>query len=88
MAFSDYDLRLKATKRAGSRAYDVRIEVRGRQGTPYLDGRKWGSFTDDKAAEPFRQVVTRDKATDRSGHRLRRGKLNQSLDLRVAHGVA
>lgn len=45
------------------RAYDIRVEVRGRQVTLYLDGKKWGSFTDDKVAEPFRQVVTRDKAT-------------------------
>ncbi|MDG9705743.1 alpha-L-arabinofuranosidase C-terminal domain-containing protein [Streptomyces sp. DH37] len=45
------------------RAYDVRIEVRGRQVTLYLDGERWGSFTDDKAAEPFRQVVARDEAT-------------------------
>ncbi len=45
------------------RAYDVRIEARGRRVTLYLDGKKWGSFTDDKVAEPFRQVVTRDKAT-------------------------
>ncbi|MFF5426717.1 MULTISPECIES: alpha-L-arabinofuranosidase C-terminal domain-containing protein [unclassified Streptomyces] len=43
------------------RAYDIRVQVRGRQVTLYLDGQKWGSFTDDKAAEPFRQVVTRDK---------------------------
>ncbi|OYD06846.1 alpha-N-arabinofuranosidase [Paludifilum halophilum] len=45
------------------REYDIRIEVRGRQVTLFLDGRKWGSFTDDQVAEPFRQVVTRDKAT-------------------------
>lgn len=45
------------------RTYDIRVEVRGRQVTLYLDGKKWGSFTDDKVAEPFRQVVTRDKAT-------------------------
>ncbi|MGW7693938.1 alpha-L-arabinofuranosidase C-terminal domain-containing protein [Streptomyces asiaticus] len=51
------------TKIETGRAYDVRIEVRGRQVTLYLDGKKWGSFTDDKVAEPFRQVVTRDKAT-------------------------
>ena len=31
--------------------------------TLYLDDKKWGSFTDDKVAEPFRQVVTRDKAS-------------------------
>ncbi|MFD1830521.1 alpha-L-arabinofuranosidase C-terminal domain-containing protein [Streptomyces desertarenae] len=43
------------------REYAVRIEVRGRTVTLYLDGRKWGSFTDDKVAEPFRQVVTRDE---------------------------
>ncbi|WP_137991693.1 alpha-L-arabinofuranosidase C-terminal domain-containing protein [Streptomyces vilmorinianum] len=45
------------------RAYDVRIAVRGRHVTLFLDGEEWGSFTDDKVAEPFRQVVTRDKAT-------------------------
>ncbi len=45
------------------RTHDLRVEVRGRQVTLYLDGRKWGGFTDDKVAEPFRQVVTRDKAT-------------------------
>ncbi|WP_031506340.1 alpha-L-arabinofuranosidase C-terminal domain-containing protein [Streptomyces megasporus] len=45
------------------REYDIRVEVRGRQVTLHLDGQEWGSFTDDKVAEPFRQVVTRDKAT-------------------------
>ncbi|GGK81556.1 alpha-L-arabinofuranosidase C-terminal domain-containing protein [Streptomyces flaveus] len=45
------------------RAYDVDIKVRGRQVTLYLDGKEWGSFTDDKPAEPFRQVVTRDAKT-------------------------
>ncbi len=45
------------------RAYDIDIKVRGRQVTLYLDGQEWGSFTDDKPAEPFRQVVTKDKKT-------------------------
>ncbi|MBD0837909.1 alpha-L-arabinofuranosidase C-terminal domain-containing protein [Streptomyces sp. TRM68416] len=45
------------------RAYDIDIKVRGRQVTLYLDGREWGSFTDDKPAEPFRQVVTEDART-------------------------
>jgi alpha-L-arabinofuranosidase len=45
------------------RAYDIDVKVRGRQVTLYLDGQEWGSFTDDKPAEPFRQVVTRDKKT-------------------------
>ncbi|GAB2947103.1 alpha-L-arabinofuranosidase C-terminal domain-containing protein [Streptomyces pseudoechinosporeus] len=45
------------------RAYDIDIKVRGRQVTLYLDGKEWGSFTDDKPAEPFRQVVTKDKKT-------------------------
>ncbi|MFI6934970.1 alpha-L-arabinofuranosidase C-terminal domain-containing protein [Streptomyces sp. NPDC050287] len=45
------------------RAYDIDIKVRGRQVTLYLDGKEWDSFTDDKPAEPFRQVVTRDKKT-------------------------
>ncbi|MYW65119.1 alpha-N-arabinofuranosidase [Streptomyces sp. SID8379] len=57
----------KATlvSKAGSietgRAYDIDIKVRGRQVTLYLDGAEWGSFKDDKPAEPFRQVVTKDK---------------------------
>ncbi|MFF0012337.1 alpha-L-arabinofuranosidase C-terminal domain-containing protein [Streptomyces sp. NPDC005374] len=45
------------------RAYDVDVKVRGRQVTLYLDGQEWGSFTDDKPAEPFRQVVTKDQKT-------------------------
>ncbi|KUO11425.1 alpha-L-arabinofuranosidase C-terminal domain-containing protein [Streptomyces sp. DSM 15324] len=45
------------------RAYDIDVKVRGRQVTLYLDGREWGSFTDDKPAEPFRQVVTEDRKT-------------------------
>lgn len=45
------------------RAYDIDIKVRGRQVTLYLDGQQWGGFTDDKPAEPFRQVVTRDAKT-------------------------
>ncbi|MEU6589009.1 alpha-L-arabinofuranosidase C-terminal domain-containing protein [Streptomyces sp. NPDC046881] len=45
------------------RAYDIDIRVRGRQVTLYLDGKEWGGFTDDKPAEPFRQVVTRDAQT-------------------------
>ena len=45
------------------RAYDIDIKVRGRQVTLYLDGQEWGSFTDDKPAEPFRQVVTEDART-------------------------
>ncbi|MGW0469267.1 alpha-L-arabinofuranosidase C-terminal domain-containing protein [Streptomyces sp. NPDC003027] len=45
------------------RTYDVNIQVRGRQVTLLLDGREWARFTDDKAAEPFRQVVTRDTGT-------------------------
>ncbi|MFB4425649.1 alpha-L-arabinofuranosidase C-terminal domain-containing protein [Streptomyces sp. QL37] len=45
------------------RAYDIHIQVRGRQVTLFLDGEQWGTFTDDKPAEPFRQVVTRDDAT-------------------------
>ncbi|WP_338694597.1 alpha-L-arabinofuranosidase C-terminal domain-containing protein [Streptomyces sp. Q6] len=45
------------------RSYDVDIKVRGRQVTLFLDGQEWGSFKDDKPAEPFRQVVTRDKKT-------------------------
>ncbi|EKX63626.1 alpha-L-arabinofuranosidase C-terminal domain-containing protein [Streptomyces ipomoeae] len=45
------------------RTYDVEVKVRGRQVTLLLDGQEWGSFTDDKPAEPFRQVVTRDAKT-------------------------
>ena len=45
------------------RAYDLRIEVRGRHVALFIDGQEWGSFTDDKTAEPFRQVVTRDRAS-------------------------
>ncbi|MGI5215385.1 alpha-L-arabinofuranosidase C-terminal domain-containing protein [Plantactinospora sp. CA-290183] len=45
------------------RSYDLRISVRGRQVTLFLDGQQWGSFTDDRVAEPFRQVVTRDHRT-------------------------
>ncbi|PRX49398.1 alpha-L-arabinofuranosidase [Prauserella shujinwangii] len=45
------------------REYDIRVEVRGRQVTLFLDGERWGGFTDDKVAEPFRQVVTRDERT-------------------------
>ncbi|NUS78682.1 MAG: alpha-N-arabinofuranosidase [Streptomyces sp.] len=45
------------------RTYDIDVKVRGRQVTLYLDGQEWGSFTDDKPAEPFRQVATLDKKT-------------------------
>ncbi|MGK3944796.1 alpha-L-arabinofuranosidase C-terminal domain-containing protein [Streptomyces caeruleatus] len=45
------------------RAYDIDVKVRGRQVTLFLDGQEWGSFTDDKPAEPFRQVVTKDGKT-------------------------
>ncbi|MEU3729008.1 alpha-L-arabinofuranosidase C-terminal domain-containing protein [Streptomyces sp. NPDC033538] len=45
------------------RAYDIDIKVRGRQVTLYLDGEEWGNFTDDKPAEPFRQIVTEDART-------------------------
>jgi alpha-L-arabinofuranosidase len=45
------------------RQYDVRIQVRGRSVQLFLDGQKWGEFTDNKVLEPFRQVVTRDRAS-------------------------
>ncbi|SDO69559.1 Alpha-L-arabinofuranosidase [Streptomyces sp. cf386] len=45
------------------RTYDIQVKVRGRQVSLYLDGQEWGSFKDDKPAEPFRQVVTKDKKT-------------------------
>ncbi|HET6858296.1 MAG TPA: alpha-L-arabinofuranosidase C-terminal domain-containing protein [Streptomyces sp.] len=51
-----------ATTVETGREYDVRVKVRGRQVTLFLDGKEWGGFTDDKPAEPFRQVVTRDEA--------------------------
>ncbi|MFF3342643.1 alpha-L-arabinofuranosidase C-terminal domain-containing protein [Streptomyces flavidovirens] len=53
----------RGTTIESGRTYDVKVQVRGRQVTLFLDGKEWGSFTDDKTAEPFRQVVTRDKAT-------------------------
>ncbi|MFD6276526.1 alpha-L-arabinofuranosidase C-terminal domain-containing protein [Streptomyces sp. NPDC060209] len=52
-----------ATTIETGRAYDIHIQVRGRQVTLFLDGEQWGTFTDDKPAEPFRQVVTRDDTT-------------------------
>ncbi|MFF8194302.1 alpha-L-arabinofuranosidase C-terminal domain-containing protein [Streptomyces bobili] len=63
------------------RAYDIDIKVRGRQVTLYLDGQEWGSFTDDKPAEPFRQVVTRDKKT---GDLIVKVVNAQSADVRTA----
>ncbi|MCX5260626.1 carbohydrate binding domain-containing protein [Streptomyces canus] len=45
------------------RTYDIDVKVRGRQVTLYLDGQEWGGFTDDKPAEPFRQVVTKEQKT-------------------------
>ncbi|MFE9683255.1 alpha-L-arabinofuranosidase C-terminal domain-containing protein [Streptomyces sp. NPDC006285] len=53
----------KAGSIEAGRAYDLDIKVRGRQVTLFLDGQEWGSFTDDKPAEPFRQVVTEDART-------------------------
>lgn len=52
-----------STKIGTGRAYDLRIQVRDRQVTLFLEGKQWGTFTDDKPAERFRQVVTRDDAT-------------------------
>ncbi|MGQ4400931.1 alpha-L-arabinofuranosidase C-terminal domain-containing protein [Streptomyces hayashii] len=63
------------------RAYDVHVEVRGRQVTLYLDGQEWGSFTDDKPAEPFRQVVTEDT---RTGDLIVKVVNAQSADARTA----
>ncbi|MGC0333137.1 alpha-L-arabinofuranosidase [Streptomyces sp. SAI-170] len=45
------------------RTYDLQVKVRGRQVSLYVDGTLWDSFTDDKQAEPFRQVVTEDERT-------------------------
>ncbi|WP_369197391.1 alpha-L-arabinofuranosidase C-terminal domain-containing protein [Streptomyces djakartensis] len=56
-------LMTKAGSIETGRAYDIDIKVRGRQITLFLDGKEWGSFEDDKPAEPFRQVVTRDDRT-------------------------
>ncbi|MEU7559362.1 alpha-L-arabinofuranosidase C-terminal domain-containing protein [Streptomyces eurythermus] len=56
-------LMTKAGSVETGRAYDIDVKVRGRQVTLYLDGKEWGGFTDDKPAEPFRQVVTRDAKT-------------------------
>jgi alpha-L-arabinofuranosidase len=42
------------------RQYDLRVQVRGRTVSLFLDGQKWGEFTDSQKVEPFRQVVTRD----------------------------
>ncbi|MEU3252173.1 hypothetical protein [Streptomyces sp. NPDC006997] len=39
------------------------MKVRGRQAGLYLDGQLWGGFTDDRPAEPFRQVASRDART-------------------------
>ncbi|MFE9624113.1 alpha-L-arabinofuranosidase C-terminal domain-containing protein [Streptomyces sp. NPDC006527] len=63
------------------RAYDIDIKVRGRQVTLYLDGQEWGSFTDDKPAEPFRQVVTKDK---KSGDLIVKVVNARSADARTA----
>ncbi|MGC4978321.1 alpha-L-arabinofuranosidase C-terminal domain-containing protein [Streptomyces sp. DT199] len=56
-------LMTKAGSIETGRAYDIDIKVRGRQVTLFLDGKEWGSFKDDKPAEPFRQVVTKDART-------------------------
>ncbi|MFJ8718913.1 alpha-L-arabinofuranosidase C-terminal domain-containing protein [Streptomyces violaceus] len=56
-------LMTKAGSIETGRAYDIDIKVRGRQVTLFLDGKEWGGFTDDKPAEPFRQVVTKDAKT-------------------------
>jgi alpha-L-arabinofuranosidase len=45
------------------RTYDLEVKVRGRQVSLYLDGTLWDRFTDNKQAEPFRQVVTEDERT-------------------------
>lgn len=45
------------------RQYDVHVQVRGRTVSLFLDGQKWGEFTDSQKSEPFRQVVTRDTRT-------------------------
>ncbi|MFJ7178910.1 alpha-L-arabinofuranosidase C-terminal domain-containing protein [Streptomyces massasporeus] len=56
-------LMTKAGSIETGRAYDIDIKVRGRQVTLFLDGKEWGSFKDDKPAEPFRQIVTQDAGT-------------------------
>jgi alpha-L-arabinofuranosidase len=52
-----------ATTVETGRTYDLRVSVRGRTVSLFLDGQKWGEFTDSQKAEPFRQVVTRDTRT-------------------------
>ncbi|MFF5311877.1 alpha-L-arabinofuranosidase C-terminal domain-containing protein [Streptomyces massasporeus] len=56
-------LMTKAGSIETGRAYDIDIKVRGRQVALFLDGKEWGSFEDDKPAEPFRQVVTKEART-------------------------
>ncbi|MFF3818837.1 alpha-L-arabinofuranosidase C-terminal domain-containing protein [Streptomyces bluensis] len=63
------------------RVYDIEVKVRGRQVALYLDGQEWGSFRDDKPAEPFRQVVTRDAKT---GDLIIKVVNAQSVDARTA----
>ncbi|MCX4910174.1 alpha-L-arabinofuranosidase C-terminal domain-containing protein [Streptomyces sp. NBC_00878] len=63
------------------RAYDIDIKVRGRQVTLYLDGQEWGRFTDDKPAEPFRQVATLDR---KSGDLIVKVVNAQAADARTA----
>lgn len=63
------------------RTYDLQVRVRGRQVTLLLDGQEWGSFTDDRPAEPFRQVVTRDT---RTGDLIVKVVNAQSADARTA----
>jgi alpha-L-arabinofuranosidase len=41
--------------------YDIRVEVRGTTVRLFLNGAEWGGFSDDKVAEPFAQVVTKDE---------------------------
>ena len=45
------------------KTYDVRVQVRGTKVTLLLDGVVWGSFDDNRATEPFAQVITHDDRT-------------------------
>jgi alpha-L-arabinofuranosidase len=45
------------------RAYNLKVEVRGSAVRLFVDGALWGSFVDNRAPEPFAQVVTQDDGT-------------------------
>jgi alpha-L-arabinofuranosidase len=45
------------------RTYNLKISVRGTTAQLFVDGELWGSVADNRATEPFAQVVTQDDAT-------------------------